>query len=64
MEDKIIEEKGRALAEEIIAQLKREGHVFKKSSKDAPDYDAISAKNLEAYNKLLETGIAKLMLKM
>lgn len=54
----------RAFAEEFIAQLKREGHVFKKSDKDPSYYEEISRKNVEDYNKLLETGIVDLLLKV
>ncbi len=62
--DKIIDDDSRAFAEEFIAQLKREGHVFRKSDKDPAYYEEISNKNVEDYNKLLETGIADLLLKM
>lgn len=62
--DKIIDDDSKAFAEEFIAQLKREGHVFKKSDKDPSYYEKIGNKNVEDYNKLLETGIANLLLKM
>lgn len=64
MYDKTIDDESRAFAEEIIADLKRDGWTFKKSDKDDPDYEAIGAKNVADYNKLLETGIVDMLLKM
>lgn len=57
-------EEGRAIAEEVIAQLKREGFVFKKSDKDLSYYDEIRKKDIDSYQKLLDTGIVDLLLKM
>ena len=62
--DKIIDDESREFAEEFIAQLKREGHVFKKSDKDPSYYEEIMKKDLESYQKLLDTGIADMLLKM
>ena len=62
-DDKSIDD-SKAFAEEFIAQLKREGHVFKKSGKDPAYYEEIMKKDLESYQKLLDTGIADLLLKM
>ncbi len=63
-ESKVIDDESRKFAEEFIAQLKREGHVFKKSDKDPSYYEEISKKNVEDYKKLLETGIVDLLLKV
>ena len=62
--DKIIDDESREFAEEFIAQLKREGHVFKKADKDPSYYEEIMKKDLESYQKLLDTGIADMLLKM
>ena len=64
MDTKMFDEESRKLANEFIAQLKREGCVFKESDKDPSYYEEISEKNIRDYNKLLETGIADLLLKM
>ncbi|MBQ6976557.1 MAG: hypothetical protein IJS81_01700 [Selenomonadaceae bacterium] len=64
MYDKTIDDESRAFAEEIIADLKRDGWTFKKSDKDDPDYEAIMKKDLDSYQKLLDTGIVDMLLKM
>lgn len=64
MYDKTIDDESRAFAEEIIADLKRDGWTFKKSDKDDPDYAAIMKKDLDSYQKLLDTGIVDMLLKM
>ncbi|MBQ7198977.1 MAG: hypothetical protein IJS29_06920 [Selenomonadaceae bacterium] len=63
-ESKVFDDESKAFAEDFIAQLKREGVVFKKSDKDPSYYEEISKKNVEDYNKLLETGIVDLLLKV
>lgn len=63
-ESKVIDDESRKLAEEFIAQLKREGVVFKKSDKDSSYYEEITKKDLESYQKLLDTGIVDMLLKM
>ncbi len=64
MNEQMIDEEGKKLAEEFIEQLKREGCVFAKSDKDPSYYEELSEKNIRDYNKLLETGIADMLLKM
>ena len=63
-QSKVFDDESRKFAEEFIAQLKREGHVFKKSDKDPSYYEEISKKDLESYQKLLDTGIVDMLLKM
>ncbi len=63
-ESKVFDDESRKLAEEFIAQLKREGVVFKKSDKDSSYYEEITKKDLESYQKLLDTGIVDMLLKM
>ncbi len=63
-QSKVFDDESRKFAEEFIAQLKREGAVFKKSDKDPSYYEEISEKNIRDYNKLLETGIVDMLLKM
>lgn len=63
-QDKAIEEESKRIAEEIIADLKREDFVFKQSDKDPSYYEEISKKDIESYKKLLDTGIAEMLLKM
>jgi len=63
MNEQMIDEEGKKLAEEFIEQLKREGCVFAKSDKDPSYYEERLKKDLESYQKLLDTGIADLLLK-
>ena len=64
-EDKIIADKGEDIAEEFIRQFVNPNFKMSQIPSDKlKKIDEAIEKDLESYNKLLDTGIAQLMLKM